>query len=710
MEPAPAALVDFFNRLDQGATLAAAAHVQQKLAACAPAQRPASRQKLLSFVRRVPGGSGAPHRAFVLDVVELAAALNDDGVLHGGHFQQISAAFEAQPTRETESMPLAACPAARQRLCSTARKANVASMSAAATVKWLCSQAFVSVPVDAHAVVDALLAIGAIEDSGSRLGYVLKAGGAVAAHADTQMFHERELCQKVLRRLHSMQTPFFPWHFSSTDGSATSHPLELTAEPLRALGLDERLSECLQSRRIVHMSRVQCSSLHHILSGRDVIVQAMPGSGKTTTASITALSLLDFTRDGQRVSDACLRSMRKADKRIPSHGFEDSNDEDAAQERGSQEGCSVCGCSSEFDSFGDRVCWCDACWKGCSSSRAPRSCLRCGEPATSRRIRVPATQIVILAPTRELAGQIKREVSTLGWPIGANAHACYGGTSVRGDIDALRFGRHVVVGNCGRLYDLISKRHLRLDHVKLLVLDEADDLLSGDSKNQVYDIFKCMPCNVQVICLSTRLPKEVVQTMHRFMREPVTVADEHWEGRMPLTVRHFFTPASSQKERALLRLGRPLRCASGALVFCDGRRTVDYLAEALADRFSKLGCLHAELDQKERELVMSEFRKGKTRILLCTPQVARGLDIPRVALVVNFDLPRDPGEYLIRAGRCGRLGRRGVVISLVHKHERSAARRLVEPYGAVLGQEAAGVEEVVNALFGPKGAGGAIEQ
>jgi superfamily II DNA/RNA helicase len=259
----------------------------------------------------------------------------------------------------------------------------------------------------------------------------------------------------------------------------------------------------------------------------------------------------------------------------------------------------------------------------------------------------------------------------------------------------LRKGQHIVVGNPGRLFDMISKRHLRTDDLKLLVMDEGDALLSENLKSTVYDIIKCLPPNIQVAFFSTSLAPEILDVTTRFMRNAVSIlTPDHM--LMPAQVRHFYMVGGQQKVNRVLGIWGLITRSPGAIIFCNSRRSVDDLAEGLAQAGLEPSFLHAELDQKERDLVMREFRNRSCKVLICTNEFGRGLNVPRVRLVVNCDMPSNAEDYLLRSGRCGRYGRGGVAVTLVTRQEIPTIHAIANHYH--LQVKEAGMETVHESL------------
>jgi translation initiation factor 4A len=280
-----------------------------------------------------------------------------------------------------------------------------------------------------------------------------------------------------------------------------------------------------------------------------------------------------------------------------------------------------------------------------------------------------ATQALILAPTRELAQQIQKVALALGDFLKVRCHACIGGTSVREDIDKMREGQQLIVGTPGRVYDMITKRHLRMDEIMLFVLDEADEMLSRGFKDQIYDIFKCLPPNVQVALFSATMAPDILDLTSKFMREPVRILVKKDELTLE-GIRQFYIAIEKEEWKldTLCDLYETLTITQ-AIIYCNTRRKVDWLAEQMSKRDFTISTMHAELDQKERDLIMREFRSGSSRVLISTDLLARGIDVQQVSLVINYDLPGNLENYLHRIGRSGRFGRKGVAINFVTNND-----------------------------------------
>jgi translation initiation factor 4A len=275
------------------------------------------------------------------------------------------------------------------------------------------------------------------------------------------------------------------------------------------------------------------------------------------------------------------------------------------------------------------------------------------------------TQVLILAPTRELAMQIQKVALALGDYLKVKSHVCIGGTVIRDDLEKLKDGQQLIVGTPGRVMDMVQKRHLKVDDIGLFVLDEADEMLSRGFKEQIYDIFKFLPPNIQVALFSATMAPDILDLTSKFMRNPVRILVKKDELTLE-GIRQFYIAIEKEEWKldTLCDLYETLTITQ-AIIYCNTRRKVDWLCEKMQARDFTISIMHAELEQKERDKIMREFRSGSTRVLISTDLLARGIDVQQVSLVINYDLPANIENYLHRIGRSGRFGRKGVAINFV---------------------------------------------
>merc|ERR1712094_62076 len=297
-------------------------------------------------------------------------------------------------------------------------------------------------------------------------------------------------------------------------------------------------------------------------------------------------------------------------------------------------------------------------------------------------LNVKQCQALILAPTRELANQSHKVVCSIGDYLNIVAHACIGGTKVADDIDMLRRGVHVVVGTPGRVFDMIERRALDVRAVKVFVLDEADEMLSRGFTDQIYDVFRKLPENVQVGLFSATMPEEVLEMTGKFMNDPKRILVKRDELTLE-GIKQFYVAVEREEWKldTLCDLYEPLTITQ-AIIYCNARRKVDWLTEQLHSRDFPVSALHGDMDQKERELITTDL-------------LARGIDVQQVSLVINYDLPKDRENYIHRIGRSGRFGRRGVAINFIVQDDVRVLRDIEQFYNTQIEEMPMNVADLI---------------
>jgi len=278
---------------------------------------------------------------------------------------------------------------------------------------------------------------------------------------------------------------------------------------------------------------------------------------------------------------------------------------------------------------------------------------------------IRGTQALILAPTRELAQQIQKVVMALGDYMKVECRSCTGGTNVRDEINTLKEGVQIVVGTPGRVFDMINRDALKTDNIKIFCLDEADEMLSRGFNEQIYDIFQRLPQDTQVVLLSATMPADVLEVTKKFMRDPVRILVKKDELTLE-GIKQFYIAVEKEEWKldTLCDLYETVTITQ-AVIFCNTRRKVDWLTEKMQSREFTVSAMHGDMEQKQREVLMKEFRSGSSRVLITTDLLARGIDVQQVSLVINYDLPTNRENYIHRIGRGGRFGRKGVAINFV---------------------------------------------
>ncbi len=281
-----------------------------------------------------------------------------------------------------------------------------------------------------------------------------------------------------------------------------------------------------------------------------------------------------------------------------------------------------------------------------------------------------STQALVLAPTRELAGQIRSVVDSLGKQVkGLRTLLLVGGTSTEQNVQELNRRPHVVVGCPGRVHDMIRRRKLSTADVKIVVLDEADEMLSQGFKEQVYLIFRAMPQSVQIALFSATLPPEVTEISTKFMRDPVKVLVKAEMLTLEGIEQYYVALEADDQKYATLKDLFGILSLSQAIIYCNSVRRVADLHDAMRDDDFPVAQIHSGMEREEREKAFASFKAGETRVLISSNVTARGIDVQQVSTVINFDVPRCVHTYLHRIGRSGRWGRKGRAINFVTQRD-----------------------------------------
>ncbi|KOX09334.1 superfamily II DNA/RNA helicase [Micromonospora profundi] len=275
-------------------------------------------------------------------------------------------------------------------------------------------------------------------------------------------------------------------------------------------------------------------------------------------------------------------------------------------------------------------------------------------------------QALVVVPTRELGIQVAKDLAAAGRTRGIRVLPIYGGVAYEPQIDALRKGVEILVGTPGRLMDLQKQKHLRLDRVRALVLDEADRMLDLGFLDDVEKILAMLPEDRQTMLFSATMPDPIVTLSRRFLRQPMTIHAGHTAetGPSPQTQQLVYRTHSMNKVEVVARIlqaeGRGL-----TMIFTRTKRAADRVAEDLDFRGFAVAAVHGDLGQGARERALRAFRAGKIDILVATDVAARGLDVTGVTHVINYDCPEDQDTYTHRIGRTGRAGATGVAVTFV---------------------------------------------
>ncbi|MFZ5817034.1 MAG: DEAD/DEAH box helicase [Bacillota bacterium] len=277
-------------------------------------------------------------------------------------------------------------------------------------------------------------------------------------------------------------------------------------------------------------------------------------------------------------------------------------------------------------------------------------------------------QALVLTPTRELALQVADEIAKIGKHMRVRELALYGGSPIARQIKALRAGVSVVIGTPGRVLDHIDRGTLKLDQIRMFVLDEADEMLDMGFIDDIERIMSQLPPERQNLCFSATMPEPIVRITRRYMRSPERVALARHELSAPTIEQAYFEVRGHDKVDALARI-IDHEAVSRGIVFCRTKRGCDELASALQTRGYLAEAIHGDLNQVQRNRVLAKFKEGQIELLIATDVAARGLDVENVTHVINYDIAQSPESHVHRIGRTGRAGREGTAFTLIHPRE-----------------------------------------
>jgi translation initiation factor 4A len=290
-------------------------------------------------------------------------------------------------------------------------------------------------------------------------------------------------------------------------------------------------------------------------------------------------------------------------------------------------------------------------------------------------------QVLVIVPTRELAQQIEKVAQALGSYMELKTYSATGGTPIRDDLRALERGLHFIVGTPGRIFDLMNRGQLNRQYIRVLVLDEADQMLEDRFKEQILCILQMgFPKQTQVALFSATMPAEVIEVANKLLREPVRILIPPEEVTLEGISQYCVMLQKEEwKFDALCDIYKQLT-VNQAIIYCNKRQRAEWLAEKMIAEGFPLSYIHGEMEVEERKNRMQAFRSGNVRVLISTDLLARGIDVQQVSLVINFELPPQRENYIHRIGRSGRYGRKGTAINLISGDEVNALKDIESHY------------------------------
>ena len=291
------------------------------------------------------------------------------------------------------------------------------------------------------------------------------------------------------------------------------------------------------------------------------------------------------------------------------------------------------------------------------------------------------TQVLILAPTHELASQIKSVIADIGRFEKVKVQLLVGGTSVDNDRSKLdNETPQIVVGTPGRVHDMIRRKYLKTDKMELIVIDEADEMLSQGFKEQIYKIFQYMNNNIQIGLFSATVPESLEELSGKFMRNPIKILVKAEQLTLQGIAQYYIQLDNDEQKYSCIKDLFEGLTISQAIIYCNSTRRVDDLEEAMVQDDFPVNKIHGKMEEAERKEVHADFKAGGCRVLVTSDLFARGIDIQQVSVVINFDVPKSEHTYLHRIGRSGRWGRKGIAINFVTRHDGGRLKQFEEYY------------------------------
>jgi superfamily II DNA/RNA helicase len=292
------------------------------------------------------------------------------------------------------------------------------------------------------------------------------------------------------------------------------------------------------------------------------------------------------------------------------------------------------------------------------------------------------TQILCLSPTRELSMQTATVMRGIGSMMkNLRVQVLVGGSSIDEDIANLKSNvPHVITGCPGRVYDMMRRNHIISKNIKLVVLDEADEMLSSGFKEQVYNIFQHFNNNIQVALFSATLPDHIQGITSKFMRDPVKIQVRAEQLTLEGISQYYVAIEDDRQKYLTLKDLYSFMSVSQCIIYANSVKRVSALYDAMMEDGFPVCRIHSGMDKSDRDKAFADFRGGTFRVLISSNVTARGIDIQQVSVVINFDIPKDVHTYLHRIGRSGRWGRKGVGINLITRRDMSKLKEIEQYY------------------------------
>lgn len=306
-------------------------------------------------------------------------------------------------------------------------------------------------------------------------------------------------------------------------------------------------------------------------------------------------------------------------------------------------------------------------------------------------------QAIILSPTRELSTQTSKFVNKFGTMMtGLSIQTLIGGSYIEDDISSYKKTLpQVIIGCPGRVYDMMRRNVFNSKKIKIIAIDEADEMLSSGFKEQLYNIFQRFSNTIQVALFSATLPENIFEITNKIMRNPVTITVKPEKLTLDGIAQYFVAMNDDQQKYSTLKDLFSYFSVSQCMIYCNSvKRVIDLHSAMCSDDFP-VCCIHSNMEKHERDRTMEEFRSGQSRVLISSNVTARGIDVQQVSIVINFDVPKCVHTYLHRIGRSGRWGRKGVGINFITRRDIQKIKDIEEHYSCVINELPSNLNELL---------------
>jgi translation initiation factor 4A len=297
------------------------------------------------------------------------------------------------------------------------------------------------------------------------------------------------------------------------------------------------------------------------------------------------------------------------------------------------------------------------------------------------------TQVLILSPTRELATQTSKVITSIGSLMENSkkeplrVQTVFGGASFEENTGFVNKNTpHIICGCPGRVYDMVRRDRISMKNIKLIILDEADEMLSSTFKEQVYNIFQYLNNDIQVALFSATLPENIYHVVNKIMREPIKISVKAEMLTLEGIGQYFIAVDDDKQKYDTLKNIFSFISMSQCIIYCNSVKRVSDLYDAMVEDGFPVCCIHSNMDSSSRATAFSQFRNGSSRVLISSNVTSRGIDIQQVGIVINFDLPKCVHNYLHRIGRSGRWGRKGTGINFITRRDIGKMREIESHY------------------------------